>query len=272
MNKRYLIINADDYGLCHAANEGIERLFENGIISSTTLMAPCPWAEDAVMRALSNPKMKVGLHITTTCEYDNFRWGPIARDCRSLTDRWGHFYPTAKESLLHAGAEDMGREIRAQFDWMTDRGLSPEHIDSHMGTVYGISGASSLEPVFRLCSEHGLNFRLPKNPKTFFPGMSEELAAVVAGVVATAESMKIGLPEGLFTDDFDVGPQDSYASFKKYYLSLIERCPDGVSELFLHPCLETPSSRRSMLNGKNAYGNTSSCWTMRSSSSSKGRG
>lgn len=238
--KRYLIINADDYGLCYASNEAVERLFNEGFISSTTLMTTCPWAEDAAMRALANPRMKVGLHLTTTCEYENYKWGPLSRNSESLVDGKGYFWETAAESLRHANAEDMEREILAQFDWMASRGLSPEHIDSHMGTVYGIAGPPHLEPVFRLCAEHALNFRLPRRPETFFPGLDAATIARVAEVVSIADSMGIGLPVGLFTHDFDPSPEDDYGSFKKYYLSLIERCPEGVSELFLHPCIETP--------------------------------
>ena len=56
--KKYLIINADDYGSCFAANEAIERLFDRGAITTTTLMVPCPWAEDAIRRAQRNPRIK----------------------------------------------------------------------------------------------------------------------------------------------------------------------------------------------------------------------
>ena len=34
-----------------SANEAIEELFEVGYVTSTTLMTPCPWAEDAMERA-----------------------------------------------------------------------------------------------------------------------------------------------------------------------------------------------------------------------------
>ncbi len=50
----------------------------------------------------------------------------------------------------------------------------------------------------------------------------------------------IHLPNGLFTYDFDVTPGDTYESFRGYYMDMVRRCPAGVSELFVHPCIEAP--------------------------------
>ena len=124
---------------------------------------------------------------------------------------------------------------------METRGLPPEHIDSHMGTVYGLNGPSYLAEAFRLCVEHGLHFRLPRMPETFM-GDNPALSGVYARVreaAAAAEQMGIGLPNGLFTHDFDVSPTDTYESFRNVYLRMLERLPAGVSELFMHPCIET---------------------------------
>ena len=39
--KKYLIINADDFGMCMSANEAVESLFLNGRLRSATIMMPC---------------------------------------------------------------------------------------------------------------------------------------------------------------------------------------------------------------------------------------
>ena len=41
---KYLIINADDFGMCRAANLAVMDLLKSGSITSSTIMAPCPWA------------------------------------------------------------------------------------------------------------------------------------------------------------------------------------------------------------------------------------
>ena len=236
---RWLIINADDYGLCEAANEAVERLFDAGAITTATLMVPAPCAEDGVRRAKQNTKMKIGLHITTTAEYETYRWGPVASDCASLVDADGFFYRTAAENLAHARREDMVREIQAQYHWMETRGLAPEHVDSHMATVYGTHGFSLMEEVLALCAAHGLNFRYPKRPETFSPDFPETLRPAVEANVALADRLHVGLPTGLYTYDFDVTPEVTYEMFREAYMKMVRSIPDGVSELFLHPCLET---------------------------------
>ena len=47
---RLLIINADDFGMCHAANAAITRSLTDGVVRSTTLMVPCSWALHAMQR------------------------------------------------------------------------------------------------------------------------------------------------------------------------------------------------------------------------------
>ena len=53
---KYLIINADDFGLCHSANLAVEELFEGGWLKSSTIMTPCPGADEAIDFAKKNPQ------------------------------------------------------------------------------------------------------------------------------------------------------------------------------------------------------------------------
>jgi hypothetical protein len=41
---RLLLVNADDFGMCHAVNEAIIRSLKEGIVGSCSVMVPCPWA------------------------------------------------------------------------------------------------------------------------------------------------------------------------------------------------------------------------------------
>ena len=57
---RLLIVNADDFGMCHAINEAVLTAAAEGIVASTTVMAPCPWAEDAFRRLKAHPELPFG--------------------------------------------------------------------------------------------------------------------------------------------------------------------------------------------------------------------
>ena len=61
---RAVIINADDFGMCHAANAAITQLLDAGHVDSTTLMVPCAWAPEAMAFAASRTDLDVGVHLS----------------------------------------------------------------------------------------------------------------------------------------------------------------------------------------------------------------
>src|SRR5215218_7567467 len=60
---RLLIINADDFGMYHAINAAILRALTDGVVRSTTLMAPCPWALHAMRLVRDHPDVACGVHL-----------------------------------------------------------------------------------------------------------------------------------------------------------------------------------------------------------------
>lgn len=60
---KYLIINADDFGLTHHINAGIFKAWKLKAITQATLMIKREAAREAVHFALENPGLTVGLHI-----------------------------------------------------------------------------------------------------------------------------------------------------------------------------------------------------------------
>jgi chitin disaccharide deacetylase len=132
---RLLLVNADDFGMCHAVNEAIIRSLEEGIIGSTSVMVPCPWALHALMWLQEAPDVTFGVHLTSVSEQPAYRWGPIT--CRtkvpSLVDETGSFYPESRieEFLDQVDMTELQREYRAQIEHVFGIGLRPTHLDSH---------------------------------------------------------------------------------------------------------------------------------------------
>ena len=88
---KYLIVNADDYGMCNAANEAVEELFLGGWLKSSTIMMPCPAAEHAVKFSIDHPEYAIGIHTTLTSEWGKYRWKPLT-DGKSLLDEDGFMW------------------------------------------------------------------------------------------------------------------------------------------------------------------------------------
>ena len=126
-----LAVRGDDFGMCHAVNEGIERAFTDGIVTTASAMAPCPWFGEAA-KITKDIGIPVGAHQTLTCEWDYFRWRPLT-DGPSLAGPDGTFRPSvelASEQMLHA---DAVRELLAQVDRFRSAGLILDYLDHHMG-------------------------------------------------------------------------------------------------------------------------------------------
>src|SRR5918999_3961401 len=62
-NKRYLIVNADDFGRSFGVNRGIIEAHEKGIVTSASLRVRWPAAAAAAASAKERPSLGLGLHL-----------------------------------------------------------------------------------------------------------------------------------------------------------------------------------------------------------------
>jgi predicted glycoside hydrolase/deacetylase ChbG (UPF0249 family) len=215
---RLLIINADDYGMCHAITAGIVRAASEGIVASTSLMAPCSWAPYAMSLLKEHPEIPFGVHLTMAAEHPRYRWSSLASKDRvpSLIDESGYFYTDDRreELLARAKLDEIETEFRAQIAYVLAAGLTPTHLDWHCLADGG--RPDIFELTFTLAREFGLAVR------AHFPSSAE--------ICRNA-----GLPIA------DHGVLDSYgldsAGKTDRYLALLRELPAGLSEWAIHPSL-----------------------------------
>ena len=164
---RYLIINADDFGMCRGANLAVMELLKNekSALTSSTIMAPCAWAPEACRFAAENPELAIGVHLTLTSEWSKYRWAPVnAEHTASLRDEEGYMWHESDQVEEHVDLDEVEGEIRAQIERCKRLGLTnPSHLDNHMGSLYGIETGrfELLELTLSLAGEYGLPFRFP---------------------------------------------------------------------------------------------------------------
>ena len=103
MSDRYLIINADDFGMCNASVKAVTDLFQNekSALTSSTIMMPCQWAKSACSFAKKNPQFAIGTHLTFTSEWGGYRWGPVSA-AETLRDPEGYFHHECDKILMRA--------------------------------------------------------------------------------------------------------------------------------------------------------------------------
>jgi predicted glycoside hydrolase/deacetylase ChbG (UPF0249 family) len=216
---RLLIINADDFGLCHAANAGIIRALKEGVVCSTSVMAPCAWAVHAMHLLRENPDIPFGVHLTAICETVHYGWGPLTfRDkVSSLVDETGHFYNTERipEFLAQVTLDELEMEFRAQIETVLAANLKPTHLDWHC--LHNGGRADIFDMTLGLAKEYGLALRVGGQP--YIENMQRQ-----------------GLP----TDDHDL--LDSFrlevVGKSGRYAQMLRDLPVGLTEWAVHPALE----------------------------------
>lgn len=244
---RAVIVNADDFGMCHAANTAIVELLDDGLIDSTTLMVPCAWAPEALAFAASRRDLDVGVHLVLTSEWSDYRWRPLTGTATSLVDADG-FFPADVESVeRHALTADVAAELAAQVDAALAAGVDVTHLDNHMGSVYGMAtGRDLLEPVFALAVRHGLPFRLPR----LLEGADLDPALQVRAdaAAAAADALGVVIPDRLWTHPFALEnegtpAEETYEQVRDGFIALLHAVPEGVTEIYLHPMADDAELR-----------------------------
>lgn len=236
---RLLIINADDFGMCHAANLAIQQLLIEGTVSSATIMMPCGWSREAALWSAAHPHLDVGIHLTLTSEWEPYKWGPVTRDgnISSLVTKEGHFPQDVLTFEQQADPKHVKLELINQIEMALASGLEPTHLDNHMGSLYGLAtGKHFLDIVFELCVRYRLPFRLPRRIPLDMKG-SPALEAVLQQVSAQADALGIIILDDLVGLPFRAEPDESYDSYKQQMIALLRNLKPGISELILHPAL-----------------------------------
>ena len=218
---RLLIINADDFGMCHSVNEAIFGALQAGIVRSTTLMAPCPWALHALHFLADHPEIRVGVHLTVISDWADYCWGPVTprEKVPSLINQAGYFYNFERmpEFLAQVRLDQLDTEFRAQIEVVLAAGLKPTHLDWHALRIGDRTDISEL--MLKLAREYGLALR-------------------VAGRSWIEKVQSQGLP----TNDYDF--LDSYlldpVTKADRYVELLRELPAGLSEWAVHPGLDNP--------------------------------
>ncbi len=115
MTRRFLIVNADDFGQTAGVNRGIIAAHERGIVTSASLMTTGAAAREAAGYALSHPALGVGLHV----------------DLGEWFHRDGAWH-TRYERVCLQDAAAVARELASQLDaFHRLMGRAPTHLDSH---------------------------------------------------------------------------------------------------------------------------------------------
>jgi len=239
---RLVIIHQDDIGMCHASVEAFRELWSAGAISSGSLMVPCSWFPAAAAAANEIPDADLGVHATLTCEWDQYRWGPLStRDPASgLLDAEGYLPRGNAEVHEHLRPIAAINEVAAQVAHATRAGVRLTHLDTHMGTVlHPHLAAGYLETALA----HGLVPMLLRRDEAQWrsSGASAEMAALAARHVAELEERGVPLIDQIAGLPLDqASAPDERLLVLRHQLASLNL---GITHLVVHASVDTPELR-----------------------------
>ncbi len=233
---KVIMLHADDAGMCDEANIATIQYLENKHIQSTAVMAPCPYADDFIKWAIDNPQADVGMHLTHTSEWKNYRWGPVSdtADVPGLIDPEGKLWHEVPDVVKHASAVEVEKEIRAQIDKAIAMGHQPTHIDTHMGTLYSYAGY--VEVFFKVAEEYGIPANaIDLSDSTVADKFKKQGYPIDENVISIINNYS--LPK---LDNFTSVPKGkTYEEKIENFKSLVRSLPPGLTEIIFHPSVET---------------------------------
>jgi hopanoid biosynthesis associated protein HpnK len=234
-----LIINADDFGLSSGANQGIIKGWQQGILTSASLMVAGTAFEEALILAKENPGLQVGLHLTLVQGRaildrqgfphladagGNFGHDPVLAGMR-------YFFVKPLRKRLYA-------EIEAQIGKCLEAGIALNHLDGHLNIhmhpvvfdilcelmpKYGIKTfrlsrenlfanlAVDRRRVLGKCADAFIFARLARHCKSRLDRLGISYAAEVKGL----------LNSGRMTEN--------------YLLQALDSVTEGLTEIYFHP-------------------------------------
>ena len=137
-NDKLLIIHADDLGLSNSVNQASFEALNNKYVNSASVMIPAPYSNEVADYFKENPDIDLGLHLTFTSEWKDYKWHGISQkdSISSLINGNGNFFEKKKEVIKNSNPQDIRRELQAQIDYAISIGIKPTHLDSHEGVLF----------------------------------------------------------------------------------------------------------------------------------------
>ncbi len=239
---RFLIINADDFGISREVNEAVVRVHREGMLTSTSIIVSGDHFEEAVRLAKENPRLAVGLHVTCAHGKSVLPHSQIPH----IVDRNGNFESDPARAGLRyffckKARKELYAEVAAQFKKFSAAGLAFSHVDSH---CHMHVNPVVLDAVIEAAEAYGVKrMRVPEDDLAAAGPFVESLFTTGAYALVfklLAGRMKRRLRRRGFTF-----PRRVYGNLltgrmsREYVLSVLDRAPQGVSEIYLHPGLSS---------------------------------
>lgn len=229
-----LIVTADDFGASIEVNDAVEQAHRQGILTCASLMVAGEAAADAVARARAMPTLGVGLHLVLV---DGRPMLP-PEAVPGLVDHDGRFRDDMVRAGVHfffrpAVRRQLEAEIAAQFAAFTATGLPLDHVNAHKHFHLHPTIAGT---ILRIGKRFGMRAaRAPIEPRRMLRQVDgTDTAPRIETVWARLVRARLRRA-GMLVPDQVFGLAWSGAMTADRVRGILERLPDGLTEIYTHP-------------------------------------
>jgi predicted glycoside hydrolase/deacetylase ChbG (UPF0249 family) len=240
---RLVVVNADDYGLHTAVNEGILRGHRDGIVTSTSV-SPCGAAYDEGAQALRRvPTLDVGVHLTLVDERPLCPPEVIPTLIEAGGLMRSSYAAFAKDWFTgRIRRVDVRRELEAQILRAMADGFRLSHLDSHQH-VHCLPGLWDL--TMDLARQHAVPFvRVPAFDHVWTGVRGPVVPMLRVGVNVLGSVRRSRGIQGVRTADCVKGFAFSGHVSKGRLLGMLTSAVRGVTEIGVHPAADDPDLAR----------------------------
>jgi len=224
MTNKFLIVNADDFGLCAEITTGIIKAHTEGIVTAASIVANGRYFKEGIA-LLKNTGLDPGVHLTLVGAEK-----PVSGPINGLVDEEGYFLSGYRKVVtrIMSGRFDhaaLKKELFGQVELIRDYGINPTHLDSHQHLHL-------LPSVRKIALEIAKKFNIKwiRLPSSNPAGIQE------IGVNLLSRSLKSGVKRQKmrFTDSFLGFPERGRMDEERLAL-ILQRLKPGLAEMMVHP-------------------------------------
>jgi len=215
-----LIVHADDVGMHTDQTDGTFEAMKKGLVTSGSLMVPCPDFDRVKQIWKNNPHLDLGIHLTLNSDWGNkYGWTGVLPKGRvpSLYNDQGILWEKPRQLIEHMNVNEAINELEAQILKVLKAGLKPTHMDAHYGNYYDSSALA--KKVMQLSRRYNLPMK---------PHRSHREKMRRSGYV---------FPDSMWMFFMLYGENLFPSIRKKVYDSWLKNLKPGVHEVVIHPSL-----------------------------------
>ncbi len=231
---KYLIVSADDFGLSESIDNGILKACEEGIVTSVHVI-PSGAAYFGAAASLKTAALKeIGAHLALT------ETAPVTELSRipTLVGPDGNFHKSYTGLFAHLLLKRIDRaqiylELKNQLDRLKATGIPITNLSSHQHVHIF---PDILEIFIRLAKEYGIPSIRYLGKDKFLPPfrISKVYKKIILGYFNPKDKRLLEESGLSYTDNF-LGFLDSGQINEDILIRMLNKLPDGTTELVTHP-------------------------------------